>query len=260
MRNKTLLIGVTGIVIGVLLSTAVVFAGNLDPAAGPAGSSSQMYTLQQIWNRINNGAAATKMSAFTEPSAGPGSTMKTLDDLYTLASERSRPAKTGQTTCYDGFGGVIPCGGTGQDGVWQKGVAWPSPRFTDNGNGTVTDNLTGLIWLKNANCYGQLPWTIALNVANALASGSRGLTDASSAGAWRLSNVREMQSLIDYGRVSPALPSGHPFSNVLYVPYWTSTTSAGNWSVAWFVVLSDGLVYPNAKGNTYNVWPVRGGQ
>ena len=98
MRNKTLLIGVIGIVIGVLLSTAVVFAGNLDPAAGPAGSSSQMFTLQQLWNRINNGAAATKMSAFTEPSAGPGSTMKTLDDLYTLASERSRPAKTGQTT------------------------------------------------------------------------------------------------------------------------------------------------------------------
>jgi hypothetical protein len=32
------------------------------------------------------------------------------------------------------------------------GVAWPNPRFTDNSDGTVTDNLTGLIWLKNANC------------------------------------------------------------------------------------------------------------
>ena len=79
-------------------------------------------------------------------------------------------------------------------------MAWPSPRFTDNGNGTVTDNLTGLIWLKNASCYGQMPWTNALNVANALASGSCGLTDGSIAGAWRLPNVREMQSLIDYGR------------------------------------------------------------
>ena len=37
----------------------------------------------------------------------------------------------------------------------KKGVAWPNPRFTDNGNGTVTDNLTGLIWLKNANCFGK---------------------------------------------------------------------------------------------------------
>ena len=53
--------------------------------------------------------------------------------------------KTGQTTSY----------AAGDDGALQKGVAWPNPRFTDNGNGTVTDNLTGLIWLKNANCFGH---------------------------------------------------------------------------------------------------------
>jgi len=52
--------------------------------------------------------------------------------------------KTGQTTSY----------ATGDDGDLEKGVAWPDPRFMDNGNGTVTDNLTGLIWLKNANCFG----------------------------------------------------------------------------------------------------------
>ena len=54
--------------------------------------------------------------------------------------------KTGQTTGY----------ATGDDGALQKGVAWPNPRFTDNGDGTVTDNLTGLIWLKNANCANAL--------------------------------------------------------------------------------------------------------
>ena len=32
----------------------------------------------------------------------------------------------------------------GRDGEYRAGVAWPSPRFTDNGNGTVTDNLTGV--------------------------------------------------------------------------------------------------------------------
>ena len=166
-----------------------------------------------------------------------------------------------RTTCYDGFGGVIPCGGTGQDGVWQKGVAWPSPRFTDNGNGTVTDNLTGLIWLKNANCYGQLPWTIALNVANALASGSCGLTDASSAGAWRLPNVREMQSLVDYGHYDPILPSGHPFTGVqTNDASWTSTTSAYFASGAWAVDMYSGLVGGNLKSDADYVWPVRGGQ
>jgi len=53
--------------------------------------------------------------------------------------------KTGQTICYDTSGNVISCAGTGQDGEIQAGVAWPEPRFADNGDGTITDNLTGLM-------------------------------------------------------------------------------------------------------------------
>ncbi|MGC9023085.1 MAG: hypothetical protein ACP5J5_08205, partial [Dissulfurimicrobium sp.] len=49
--------------------------------------------------------------------------------------------RTGQTQSY----------GARDDGALQMGATLPTPRFTDNGNGTVTDNLTGLIWLKNAN-------------------------------------------------------------------------------------------------------------
>ena len=60
--------------------------------------------------------------------------------------------KTGQVTCYDAGGNVINCAGTGQDGELQKGVKWPTPRFTVRANGTTKDNLTGLIWLTNANC------------------------------------------------------------------------------------------------------------
>jgi hypothetical protein len=56
--------------------------------------------------------------------------------------------KTGQKTSYP----------PGDDGDLAKGVAWPNPRFTDNGDGTITDNLTGLIWLKNANCFGLRNW------------------------------------------------------------------------------------------------------
>ena len=72
----------------------------------------------------------------------------------------------------------------------KKGVAWPNPRFKDNGNGTVTDNLTRLIWLKNANAFGLRTWEQALSDANALASGSAGLTDGSKAGDWRLPKTR----------------------------------------------------------------------
>jgi hypothetical protein len=51
---------------------------------------------------------------------------------------------------------------TGDDGDLQMGVPWPNPRFTDNGDGTVIDNLTGLMWAKNANIYGTRTWSEAL--------------------------------------------------------------------------------------------------
>jgi hypothetical protein len=158
--------------------------------------------------------------------------------------------KTGQTASY----------ATGDDGDLEKGVAWPPPRFTDNGNGAVTDNLTGLIWLKNANCFGARNWTQALSDANTLNSGECGLGDGSSEGDWRLPNVRELQSLIDYGRQTPALPSGHPFTGVQSSLYWSSTTHATNTSYAWGVYMRCGHVHWDYKMRTRYVWPVRGGQ
>jgi hypothetical protein len=84
MRAKYMLIGV---VLGVLLSSAVVvLAGNLDPPSGPTDAASQMVTLEQIYDRLDTGAAGTKMTSFTEPSAGPGTgTMHTLDDIMGIA-------------------------------------------------------------------------------------------------------------------------------------------------------------------------------
>ena len=64
--------------------------------------------------------------------------------------------KTGQFLCYDNEGNVIDCAGTGQDGDLQMGRASPDPRFTDNGDGTVTDNLTGLIWLQEIDLLGGM--------------------------------------------------------------------------------------------------------
>ena len=113
--------------------------------------------------------------------------------LFGEASGPPAPVgKSGQKKCYDADGDEIDCSGTGQDGEYQKGITWPNPRFADNGNGTVTDNLTGLVWLKNANCAsffsgdstGQnaRDWTDALTAANSLATGYCGLTDGSAAG------------------------------------------------------------------------------
>jgi hypothetical protein len=160
--------------------------------------------------------------------------------------------KTGQTESY----------ASGDDGDLQKGVQWPDPRFTDNGDGTVTDHLTSLIWLKNANCFGDLDWDGALDASNNLADGQCGLSDGSSPRDWRLPNVRELYSLIDHGNSFPALPSGHPFTGVMFGFndfYWASTTLAGSHDDAWNVRMTIGSVNAFIKGSNSHVWPVRGG-
>lgn len=260
MRNRTLLIAGIGIVIVLVLGAAgVVLAGSLNPSAGPTAPGSQMYTLEQIYTRLTGGGNATKMTTFTEPSSGPtAGTMHTLDEIYALAWPARAP-KTGQTTSY----------AAGDDGALQKGVAWPNSRFTDNGNGTVTDNLTGLIWLKNANyANATRNWATALtDVAQLNTNGtmnSNNCGDTSNGGSyqmdWRLPNVRELHSLVDYGHINPALSNPNLFTGVQSYSYWSSTEYADSTSVAWVVDLIHGHVYYNNKTGSYYVWPVRGGQ
>ena len=160
--------------------------------------------------------------------------------------------KTGQTTSY----------ATEDDGHLQAGVEWPNPRFIDYGDGTVKDNLTGLIWFKDANCFafGLRTWDEALSDSNLLQSGLCQLTDGSVPGDWRLPNVKELFSLVDVENYGPALPTGHPFINVQSAGYWTSSTVAINADGAWYVHINQGLVSQQNKVNDFYVWPVRGGQ
>ncbi len=193
---------------------------------------------------------------------------------------------TGQQTCWDEIANAVECDGTGQDGELRKGAKWPIPRFVDNGDGTVTDKLTGLIWLQDASCAdlegttdegrgnpaspspGGATWAKALAAAAALATETCGLTDDSAAGDWRLPNVRELQSLIDYGFSGPALSNaegaaqwteGNAFSGVQPFPYWSSSSDAESPVFGWYVSLNSGGALDVVKTNTYFVWPVRGG-
>lgn len=178
------------------------------------------------------------------------------DAFYVVPAMKGNYApvpKSGQTTPYS----------TGDDGSLQKGVASPTPRFTDNNNGTVTDNLTGLIWMKNANAFsGTKTWDQALSLANNLKDPDYGLSDGSVAGDWRLPNLKELLSLIDYGRSNPALPAGHLFDNVQSsYPYWSSTTDADDPDLAWDVGIGmKGLAEGFDKAYSDYVWCVRGGR
>jgi len=202
-------------------------------------------------------------------------TVSAVADFYVIPVQKKIDIvpKTGETTCYSGESpwGEISCTGTGQDGEHQMGitpVVEPSgstpytlqQRFTDNSDGTVTDNLTGLIWLKNAGCFGGsfgTNWANALSDCNSLASGSCGLTDGSTAGDWRLPNFNELRSLVDTCQSDPALPSDHPFTNVDSGFHWSSTTYESDTGKAWYVVMFNGNVNGTSKDNPAFVWPVR---
>ena len=147
----------------------------------------------------------------------------------------------------------------GDDGNWQSGAA-STTRFTDNGNGTATDNLTGLIWLKNANCYNWQTWAVSVSNAANLASGLCGLTDGSVAGDWRLPNTNELKSIRDFSHYNPALPTGHPFTSVVSGRYWTSTTDISHTGNTFCVQMSDGIEDIGAKTDINYAWFVRGGQ
>jgi hypothetical protein len=170
-------------------------------------------------------------------------------------------ARTGQASSYAG----------GDDFAAASGVAWPAQRLSDNGDGSVSDRLTGLVWLKNAGCFAPASWSAALSAANALASGACGLSDGSSAGSWRMPNINELESLVDVSRSAPALPGAHPFTNVaLGTAYWSSTTYTAQTSSAMAIRMSDGrwingidaadAGFANHKVNASNaLWAVRSG-
>ncbi len=142
-------------------------------------------------------------------------------------------------------------------------------RYIDNGDGTVTDTRTGLIWLKNANCFKRQNWETAKQSAAKLAHGQCGLSDGSKAGDWRLPTKDELSAMVDKKYEDPALSNatgtnkwkeGNAFSDVQAGVYWSSTTYASNASIAWDVYLGSGSVNTGYKSGTDYVWPVRGGQ
>jgi hypothetical protein len=143
----------------------------------------------------------------------------------------------------------------------------PSYRYIDNRDGTVTDNRTGLIWLKNANCFGNQEWETAKQSAANLAHGQCGLRDGSRRGTWRLPTEEEWEAMVDDSYKKPALANaagsgkwneGEPFSGVQTGRYWSSTAGLSSSGDASGMDIGDGRVYNDHRANTYYVWPVRG--
>src|SRR5438309_5920827 len=177
---------------------------------------------------------------------------------------------TGQTTCWDSSGNVIPCAGTGQDGDLQKGAPLS---YTDNGDGTITDNNTGLMWEKLSmdgsvhDVSTTYPW------ANAFAQHVATLNSTNFAGHndWRMPNVKELESIMNYQNVDPTVSPAFNTNctsgcTVLTCScttsssgYWSSTTAASNPSTAGVLDTGGGGVCLDSKSFLDNVRGVRGG-
>jgi hypothetical protein len=124
-------------------------------------------------------------------------------------------------------------------------------RFVDNGNGTVTDTQTGLMWTKNANMFGELTWYDAMARC--------GSFSISGIGGWRMPSKDELKVFYQ------AIQGGHPFTGVQSW-YWSSTTlerySDPYKDFAWTINMNDGEVSYHAHRGypSDHAWPVRTAQ
>jgi hypothetical protein len=135
---------------------------------------------------------------------------------------------------------------------WDRKMA-PANRFvvlTNWNSEAVLDKETGLVWEQSPETLPST-WSNACFVcANKTVGNRKG---------WRLPSFPELASLIDPTRSNPALPLGHPFTNVLSPNYWSATSFAENPSLAWFVFVINGNVFNTNKSDGLQVWCVRGG-
>ncbi len=185
--------------------------------------------------------------------------------------------RTGQVQCDQGNGSIGACPGSpdGQDGSLQAGTA---PSYTDNGDGTITDNVTGLIWEKLSDDRSvhdfnkTYSWYDAFNVKIATLNTPPCFTGNCD---WRLPNRRELESLVDVGQNAPAVDPVFHDTNTCTMGctvttcsctasnfYWSSTTFQDpSQKFAWAVDLGAGRItyYEKTSGNLLSVRAVRGG-
>ena len=120
--------------------------------------------------------------------------------------------------------------------------------FIDNGDGTVTNTDTGLMWQK-ATAPGTYTWEQALSYCENLPLA--GYND------WRLPNRNELQSIVDYSRYNPSIDPIFNTESSYYWSYWSSTTHY-DLDLAWHVYFGGGDVFLSFKSGYGDVRAVRG--
>ena len=221
------------------------------------------------------GGATVSRADYTGQFTNPGMGSAYIETVLNFDSVADASVSDGNFVAHDGANALVHLAASGQaqsyaagdDAAVHAGVAWPATRYVDHHDGSVSDTLTGLVWLKDAGCLAPATWANALAAVNQLGAGTCGLADGSSGGQWRLPNQWELESVVDESAAGPAVTAGSPFVNVAGTAYWTSTSYYGGQAgspSAWAIRMSDGRYINDGAGNlkassSLGVWAVRGG-
>lgn len=188
---------------------------------------------------------------------------KTVEPCYAIL-------QTGQTLCYDTVGNIIECAGTGQDGELQKGVA---RSYTDNGDGTIMDNTTGLMWerLCDNDVNPLCPVINDVDPTYTWDGAYQKIADLNTTPCfanycdWRLPNYNELQTLVHYGKQVLAIDSvfdndvdSFTFGDPGSATYWTSTSRQNDPSQKWVIGFVEGRNWLMENNYLANVRAVRG--
>lgn len=222
-----------------------------------AGITSCSFTVLTTWdsNLANNFSSATQVNI----TASGGANLIGNPISYVLTTSPAYLPQTGQTP----ESPISTSSLSGADGATYSGIAWayngnsaltPATRFQAvDGGCAIKDSLTGLVWLKDPSIIAASNWNDGLNTI------STGTWCSKTAGSWRMPNLNELLSIINYSSSSSATwLETQGFTNLLTnKSYWTSSTFANLNTNAWYVSIVSGITNANQKDSGSNfLWPV----
>lgn len=141
--------------------------------------------------------------------------------------------------------------------LWSGGLAWTPAQAATQEAGSrfqpvlsgagVQDRKTGLVWEQEPDRDHDVWDRSVARCTTKEVGGQKG---------WRAPSIDELKTLIDPSQHDPALPAGHPFSNIRSEIYWTATPDAKDDMLAWQVSFFSGEPVNDQKSGTRRMWCV----
>ena len=246
-------------------STTSTFTGQATPVAPWAIIETSTPTYEWIPVRWATKYRLVVQDANQEPTTQDTSETYIIDDWYTVEEAGCSSEDEGLcmvTPDIEVIGEhefkVLACANQ-ECGLWSETLSFELSditvaRFTDNGDGTVTDMKTMLMWFKDASVLKGYMYMEAVKACTMYPIWSfAGYKD------WRLPSMPELMSLIDKSQSDPALPPGNPFVNV-QERYWSTKAMEGYTDWHWIVNMDSGDVqFAYDYDEIVCGWPVRPG-